>query len=200
MIKTFLNRKLNIPEYIFQLIKIFWVIPLNGAIYLYLPVIFPSINYSKLGLNIALILTGSVILLFSMRIHGRKTKVIDESLVVDNELITIYNSLTRLKISIKEIQDLKIFYRGYNGYRVGRYVSYGDYNRISFKYDNNDYEYQFDLESEEMMLNLASILSYWYEAGYKFKEYNNGQRSFLLNNELNYQEIQELKRKFNFEW
>ncbi len=199
-IKTFLNRKLTIPEYIFQVIKEFWVIPVIGTTSYYLPVFFPSINYSKLGFNVALILIGYSILIFSIRRYGRKTRIVDTSLIIDNETINISDNLVPLKISINEIQNLKISYQGYNGYRVGREVSYGDNNRISFIYANNVYEYQFDLDSEEMMCNLTSILLYWYEAGYKFKEYKNGQRSFLFRNELSYQEVQELKKQYNFEW
>ncbi len=200
MIKTLLNRKLTKPEYTFQVIKEFWAIPVIGAIYYYLLVLSPSINYSNLGLNVALILLGYGILIFSVKRYGRKTKTIEISLIIDSELIIISDNLTPLKISIKEIQDLKIFYQGYNGYRVGREVSYGDNNRISFIYANNVYEYQFDLDSEEIMSDFTSILLYWYEAGYKFKEYKNGQRSFLFRNELSYQEVQELKKQYNFEW
>lgn len=200
MIKTFLNRKLTTTEYLILIIKELVTILLIMLLYVYLPAFFSSIKSVDLSTFASVGVIILVFVIISKLGRTRKTKRTINSIVIDSEYIAISDTLDQVKVSIKEIQNLKVFYEGYNGYRVGRYVSNGDYNKISFNYFGNFYEYQFDLDSEEMMEELTSVLSYWYEAGYKFKEYKNGQRSYLFNNELNYQEIQELKRQFNFEW
>lgn len=162
-------------------------------------IIFLTIVNTKEFALIGLIIWAIVYKVFFYRKNYRKTQIIGELKLNDNEINLIKGENNGL-FEIHKLTNLKIMYAGYDGMKIGRYVDNGDYNKISFNYLGKDYENQFDLDSKERIEDLKKLFQVWYDNQIKFKEYYKGQRSFLFKVNFEYAEIQELKDKYKLDW
>jgi hypothetical protein len=118
-----------------------------------------------------------------------------------NEIIILINNQTN-SFLLSDIRDLKIYYFGYSGYRIGRRTSEGDENYLTFidKYEKKQ-KFDFYLNSIEEKERLKELFGHWYKERFKFKEYEFGKvRSFMFKSNLSYSEIQEIKEKYNIDW
>jgi hypothetical protein len=198
-IKTTINKNLNNRELIkvqFSSIGMnIWLYVLGFLVIIFFSFFVDSQTASTIGL-IALVIFYKF---FFHRKNYRKTQIVGK-IEIKGDSISLSQGDSEVLFDIKKISDLKITYNGYDGMTIGRYVDNGDLNKISFHYLDKLYKYQFDLDSIERIADLKTLFQTWYSMGIKFKEYYKGKRSFLFESHIEYNEIQELKRKYKIDW
>ena len=86
-----------------------------------------------------------------------------------------------------------IRYEGYAGEQVGRVSFEGTENFISI---DNSPLHRFWIPDDSVTMGLQALLSSWYARKIPVKEYCQDSRTFLLERNLSYEQIQAYKREF----
>ena len=92
------------------------------------------------------------------------------------------------------IKNLKIYFNN-NSNDFHEEGSTLNHSNIHFEFEGVTTQFYFDNRETE----LIKLLKFLYGQEIKFKEYRNGQRTFLLK-QPKYKELQELKKRYNLEW
>lgn len=90
-------------------------------------------------------------------------------------------------------EEVAIWYNGYEGEMIGRTVLSGYENFISV---GKGPRYRFWTPSPDEAIGLRAVLRAWYHRRIRLKEYCHDSRTFLLERDLSYEQIQAYKQKF----
>lgn len=111
-------------------------------------------------------------------------------------------TLNEKTINTSDISNLKInigYPKGYkHRHRYGYIVDSGTRNKIEFTFNDQELSFNFQLFSDFHLQELKKVLELLYVKGIFVSEYYFGQRTYLLKN-LNYEEIQDFKKKYKLE-
>lgn len=98
------------------------------------------------------------------------------------------------KYDYSEIEELKIYFNR-NSNELYEAGSTTTISNIHFQYKGANAQFYFENGNTEVI----KLLKFLYQKKVKFKEYRDGQRTFLLK-QPGYKKVQELKRQYNLEW
>lgn len=153
---------------------------------LFVKIILPLILISGFGFPIYVRLSKN-----PLRIFGTETGEID--LLHDGMEISIYGD-KKIKLSQEDIAKLSIHYKIlgllFPVYRLN----------ISVVTETNTFDLEMNIKSIQKH-TFVKWLEYQYENGVLLQEFDgNGLRAFLLNANLDYQQIQDVKKHYQIEW
>ncbi|PWJ44747.1 hypothetical protein [Sediminitomix flava] len=106
-----------------------------------------------------------------------------------------------ITFALNQLDELKFKVAGYNGQgnAYSKVIHDGSRNFISFNQNGETHIFQFLLLYQDQVKQLKEILQLYYDQELTIIEYYQGNRSYLLNKNLSYNEIQLLKTRFNIE-
>lgn len=100
------------------------------------------------------------------------------------------------KFNYSDLQNVHIYYAGYAKSKTQIHV-YNTGNYIEFTYNDMAFKILFLVDSENERQNLSKLLKSLNQKGVNFKETTSRGKSYFLDINLNYNEIQELSKKYN---
>lgn len=125
--------------------------------------------------------------------HLKVNKDKDLIFFLEDHLSIIDNEETR-KFYFNDLDSIKFYFNN----NSNEFHSEGEtltYSNLVFGYNQTQVQFYFDNDDQ----TLNKVLKFLYDQGVQFKEYRNGQRTFLLK-QPKYKELQKIKKRYNLVW
>ena len=124
----------------------------------------------------------------------RKPKYLKELIVFSDIEISVQLEDQSEQYDYPNIENLKIYFNK-NSADLYEEGSTNTFSNIHFQYNGITTQFYFENSDSE----LTKLLKFLYRNDIKFKEYRDGQRTFLLK-QPSFKKVQEIKRQYNLKW
>ena len=126
--------------------------------------------------------------------NKRKPKDLKDLILFSDSQISVQFEDQPTQYNYSDVKNLKIYFNK-NSADMYEEGSITVVSNIHFQYEENTTQFYFENRDTEVIL----LLKFLYQNNIKFKEYRDGQRTFLLK-QPNYKKVQEIKKEYDLEW